>query len=389
MARIVILGAGISGLALGYYLKEKFKDKITLTLLEKEDQVGGVMRFGPRTLRSHTELIEKLHIQDQIVEASQVAKKRYILAKGKLRAVPSLYFLKEILIGVYKDLTCKKAVQEEESIATFSERHFGLKFTEQFVDPFVKGIFAGNIHELSMRANFPFLVELEKKGRPLLLSKRKKITPYSFKGGMNALPIALAKTLQSSLCLGKKVHALSFQEKEVNVTLEDGEVVQADYLFSTLPADILYHLGVPIDELLEIPYKEIEVITLNCGNEKLRYQGFGYLVPQKEEEKVLGVIFDSLVFPRQETILTVIANEGADALFAVKKHLNLKNEPKVTSRHTLRLPQYTLNYLNRLQVIDSKKDKRLFLLGNAFRGISVNECILNAKNMAENFSFNL
>ena len=40
MLRVAILGAGISGLTLAYYLKKNFQNKILITVIEKEEEVG-------------------------------------------------------------------------------------------------------------------------------------------------------------------------------------------------------------------------------------------------------------------------------------------------------------------------------------------------------------
>jgi len=54
-------------------------------------------------------------------------------------------------------------------------------------------------------------------------------------------------------------------------------------------------------------------------------------------------------------------------------------------RHEMAIPQYTVGHAERLRTIDGilEKQKNLYLTGNAYRGISVNDCIENSVKFAE------
>ena len=97
--KIVVIGAGISGLATAYLLKQKGYD---VTLLEKKNEVGGSIETsyengflfdrGPNSALETTPLIakfvEELKLQDQLVYANKEANKRYILRNNSLHALP-------------------------------------------------------------------------------------------------------------------------------------------------------------------------------------------------------------------------------------------------------------------------------------------------------------
>ena len=55
-------------------------------------------------------------------------------------------------------------------------------------------------------------------------------------------------------------------------------------------------------------------------------------------------------------------------------------------RHEMAIPQYTVGHLSRLNKVDEMlmKHRNLYLTGNAFRGIGVNDCIENSWKLAEN-----
>ncbi|MCU0990231.1 MAG: hypothetical protein MUE63_11765, partial [Xanthomonadales bacterium] len=54
-------------------------------------------------------------------------------------------------------------------------------------------------------------------------------------------------------------------------------------------------------------------------------------------------------------------------------------------RHARAIPQYLVGHARRLEVIDEelRKFPRLVLGGNAFRGVSLNDCVLNAQKTAQ------
>jgi oxygen-dependent protoporphyrinogen oxidase len=119
------------------------------------------------------------------------------------------------------------------------------------------------------------------------------------------------------------------------VVLEDGRVISADHVFSTLPAkDLAPTLGqgLPVQVRLggqqdksssagamraeramrhhevlsalgSIEYATVGVVNLGYDANVNRYDGFGHLVPSKEKEGILGVTWDSSTWPDQGPIV--------------------------------------------------------------------------------------
>ena len=67
--------------------------------------------------------------------------------------------------------------------------------------------------------------------------------------------------------------------------------------------------------------------------------------------------------------------------------LGLRAEPDFIRvfRHKRAIPQYLVGHAARLEAIDEKLQKfpRLVLTGNAFRGVSLNDCVVNAWKTAQ------
>jgi oxygen-dependent protoporphyrinogen oxidase len=132
--------------------------------------------------------------------------------------------------------------------------------------------------------------------------------------------------------------------------------------------------------------------------------GFGFLVPSRERRGILGTVADSNVFPNRAPSGRVLlrtlvggarapnlAEQSDDRLVAsvlgeLKDILGLRAEPEFVSlcRHARAIPQYLVGHAQRLARIDEalKTLPRLVLTGNAFRGVSLNDCVLNAQKTA-------
>ena len=67
--------------------------------------------------------------------------------------------------------------------------------------------------------------------------------------------------------------------------------------------------------------------------------------------------------------------------------LAIRELPEFVSiyRHAQAIPQYLVGHARRLEVIgeELRRFPRLVLSGNAFRGVSLNDCVLNAQKTAQ------
>src|SRR5690606_2270612 len=107
-----------------------------------------------------------------------------------------------------------------------------------------------------------------------------------------------------------------------DLVLEDGRVIKDfTHIISALPAYELAPLVAPysseVAQLLNsVEYADMATISLTFDDNVDRFiprdlQGFGYLVPPRENQDILGVVFDTVNFPQQsstpfETRMTVM-----------------------------------------------------------------------------------
>lgn len=450
-SRNIIIGAGISGLALGWYLKQRFGDDQELIILESDRRPGGWIRThheqgflfeeGPRSCRSKgaglatLQLIEELGLCGEVISASPEARQRYICINDKLHSLPNSFFsflrsplMKGVLPALWKEWKIPPSDLEDESIGSFIERRLGKKIAAEFMDPLVSGIYAGDIDQLSMRACFPDLHRLEKEHGSLvrgMLRKRKvteQVSPFiqkqrqspifSFKNGMETLVTSLYDRLKDNVQLSCAVESLRYRTGMVEVVLKEGRVLEGDRVFLTVPAHHAAKLLKDIDskiasQMAQAKHASVAVVSMGWNGSVLKHEGFGYLVPSSQKQELLGVVFDSSAFALQngsrgKTRLTAMIGgmhhpqmEGygheeieKKALEAIGRHLGIHSKPDVVrvslARHAI--PQYSVGHIEKFKEMENNlmqaSGSRIHLLGSAWRGVAVNDCVFEARKMA-------
>lgn len=421
----VIAGAGISGLVLGYYLK---KHKIPYLIVEKKEKPGGniqtllaegrILELGPNTLllKPHIfTLIQTLKLENEIVFASQTAKKRYILKENKYRALPTSpfslflgsFFSPSTKIKILRDFFKKPntATPENESIHDFFVRHFGTEVAELVVNPFVSGIYAGDSQKLITRYAFPVLEEAEKhtgsiiKGFVKYQKQHSSQGIISFKNGMYTLVQALYEVQHENIQLDTGIEKIEFGTDNHTLYLTSGEKLTAKKIIFTTPAYVtaryIQSLSEPFaQELKNISYNPVCVLHSVYPKNKVKHKldGFGALHPAKYNTFTLGTIFSSSVFdnrtnPDEVLLTTFIGGQKFLPLSEQKikeythkelsEYLGIETEPLYTHLHIWdkAIPQYERNYANILPYVHSWEKQGIYLSGNWLNGISVEKCI--------------
>ena len=98
----IILGAGISGLTLGYYLNNKNKDFLVFESskyaggnISTKNKKGFICENGPNTVLINNEsirnLISDLKIKNDIIYPNNNNNKRFLIKKGKLIKIPQSF----------------------------------------------------------------------------------------------------------------------------------------------------------------------------------------------------------------------------------------------------------------------------------------------------------
>src|SRR5262249_32944588 len=185
MPKVVIVGGGISGLALAFRLEQRAPD-VEVTVLEQQSHVGGKIatemhngfrvEAGPNGFLDNKDatlnLCGDLGLRERLVAASEAARRnRFLLLDGRLRKLPTglWSFVRSDVLSWRAKLSLlaerfrpRGPDRGDESIDAFARRRVGREVAETLADPFVTGIFAGDPRTLSVRAAFPRLAALER-----------------------------------------------------------------------------------------------------------------------------------------------------------------------------------------------------------------------------------
>lgn len=439
MKKIGIIGGGISGLTAAFLLQNKGFD---VRLFEKSGAVGGnvetvgidgfLIEYAPNSLIKSprlVDLVKALKLEAEVLTANPNNKKRYVLRNGKLQALPMSiakmatdgYFSAGAKLRLLREPFIKSKSPEGESVAEFFERRLGREIVERAADPFIAGIYAGNPENLSVKAAFPRLYELEKEYGSLLLGSLRSKTEkadndfprsFSFVNGIQTLTDHLGESLGESVKTNCKIERI---EKTAGgkwlVESDSGEDVFDSIVISTpaeAAADLIENLDADLSaKLKDVYYPPLAVVYFGIKKEYVGFNldGFGFLVPSSERRKILGTLWNSAVFenraPEAYHLLTTFVGgsrnadefeKSDDELFEtvyeeLKSILNLRAKPDFMhiKRWRKAIPQYNIGYETIEKGIEdfAANYEGVFFCSNFYKGISVGDSVKNAYRTAD------
>jgi len=446
--RVVVVGGGISGLTLAFTLQEvarRLGAPLSLTVVEAGPRAGGHIRTthadgflvesGPNGFLNrepHTlALIDDLGLQSRLVHARAESRTRYIVRDGRLCAVPSgpVSLLTSSALSwagklrlLREPFASGPPAHTEESIYDFATRRIGAEAAEMLVDAAVAGISAGDSRQLSVEAQFPQMVEMERDHGSLLRAMLKTPRPatprrlLSFDRGMQVLVDELRGRLGPSLHVDRPVQALRRSGDVWRLTCAGGPVLEADQVVLSVPAwaaaamlrDAAPELAACVGR---VSYAGLTVVGLGYAASDIprALDGYGYLVTRPEGLATLGVVWESSLFPGRAaggTALLRVFLGGArrpelaaappeQALNVARQELDRVMRITAEPRHVSvvawprAIAQYTLGHTVRQHEMRTVLDRHpgLHISGTAFDGVSFNHAVksgrLTARRLAD------
>lgn len=324
---IVVVGGGITGLALGHRLEKAGEDFV---ILERSPRVGGVIRsaevsgrvldWGPQRTRlvpPIAALIEELDLGDELLIAPE-GLDLFVYRAGKLRVVPFDVgaFLRSDIVSAGAKLRMlaepfEAGPDPRERVSTFFRRKLGDEIYENIVAPLYGGLYASDPDDMEVGLSLAHVLRELGIGRsllPPLLRRGGRVAPppaCSFRDGMETLPRALAGALGDRVRLSTSVTALErhgagwrvHTEGETGTeTLDARRVVLATS--ASAAAGLLRPVAAGAAEVIGgLRYNPLGVVHLDAETD---LRGLGFQVSFAERDRALrGVTFNDSLFARE------------------------------------------------------------------------------------------
>lgn len=436
MSRVAVVGGGIGGLSVARALLAAGVD---VEVFEASSRPGGVIETSSADgfAREHAangalsgapdgalELAAELGLEVDM--ASPAAKNRWIFADGRLQLLPTnpLALARSHLLSAGAKMRLlleplRPPLRGEPTVAEFFRHRLGDEVHDRVVAPFVAGVFAGNTEELSLEAAFPKIAEIAGRGglaRGLLarqLSARRagKRRPASRlgapAGGMGRLIGALAAELDTRIRLESPVAAIAGGAGGAELTLASGALEKFDCAVCATPATAAAPLlgdadGELGEDLAAIPSAPVAVVHLGYARERVGHalDGFGFLVAPGEALPILGIVFESTLWPDRAPAGAVLIRcmlggarrpeimaESDEALIrqatgAAAEVLDITGEPVHANlvRWPRAISQYIVGHRERVaRVEELAAAQHTVLAGGSYHGVAVNAIAADAK----------
>lgn len=448
MPQIAILGAGISGLTAAHALAragcdvQVFERGATIGGRMHSEQVGGfLMEHGPNSLVAPApaaqDLIDRAGLTGDRVDRGGNVRRRYLVRNGRvhgLSVAPHGLFTSAYLSPAARLRLLLEpfapAGAADESIADFVRRRFGHEFLDYLIDPLVGGLYAGDPERLSVASVLPQLKALERKHGSVLRGvvrarlRRGHGDPthpanrmlFSLRGGLGSLPAALAAGLPGRIHLEARATAIApCAGGGYRVRLRTGSEtrsIRAGQVIVATPAPVAAELltGLAPDlaaGLGAIAHPPLAVVFLGYARRAVAHplDGLGVLTPAKEKRAVLGVLFNSTLFPGRApedgVALTAFVGGARDPALArlgaaelietvhreLADLLGIQAPPRIARARywATGLPQPAPGHgglVERLHGLEAELPG-LYFTGNWLAGVSVAHCIDNATRLAD------
>lgn len=298
-SHIVIIGAGITGLAAAYRLQQAAQTQaqpVRYTLIESTERIGGklktemidgygsrpfVIEGGPDCFITQKpwalSLARELGLEDRLLGTNDDQRKVYVLNKGRptplpdgvLLIVPTKFMpfalsplispLGKLRMGMDLFISPKRD-DEDETLADFITRRLGNEALDKIAEPLMSGIYNAEADRQSVMATFPRFRAIERKHgsliKGMLASRRARSGSssaetssshngkstsifMSLRDGTQELAAELHKRLTGDVQLGTTVTSIAATDGGYRLEIESDDAastVDADGVLITTPA---------------------------------------------------------------------------------------------------------------------------------------------------------
>ncbi|CAK85926.1 unnamed protein product (macronuclear) [Paramecium tetraurelia] len=427
--RFVVVGAGISGLSNAFFIKQLFP-KAKITLIESSNRVGGMITTtkenqficeeGPRSIkrgkydRPLFYMIDKIGLYPELVTSVQQPYS-YIYWEGGLKSIPqqkNLQTISRFIKENRKDelLNLMKAVpkilfpnQKSDNLGEYFDEIVGKELTQKYAETAFYGLYGESVYKLSKNMCLSKIymssydedilamdLIYDDEFEQIRMKKLMKANSYRFAYGLDSLPKRILRYLKDNskeqnleIQLNTKGKEIDVEQRQLVTENENQEIkrIEYDYLFLNIPSSEIVSMlenstlnGIK-EDLKKI--KNNSIITRNiCWDQKILppdFRGLGYLVNPNQNQNILGMVADSLQFPKQYpkkstslTVMTIKDVKDDEVLAELSSHLGVKvQDPKmIMKKHWMKnFIQFQPGYYENLQRLEKELENMKIIIG--------------------------
>jgi len=403
---------------------------------------NGFLDREPLTLR----FVDEIGLREALEPANPKSEKRFIVKHGRLHPVPfspGRILATGLLRPVEKArIFCEPFIPArrddgDESVFDFAARRIGRGAAETFVDPMVSGVHGGLARELSLPSCFPVMREMEMRYGGLVkalvarqLAKRRAARAAgpaqrksggpagpggrltSFKSGFDVVIRRLEERLRPGIRMNREAARIRRGEGGWEALDRAGNTVLARNVVISCPTYAAAEFVKDFDEelsdaLAAIPYAPIIVVATGHRREDVEnpLDGFGFLIPRNQAMRTLGSIWTSSIFSERAPegfvqFRSMLGGDGDhdvlrlpdDRLWDTLREeigplLGIRKDPAFMRvfRWKHGIPQFKMGHRERRARIEQRAARHpgLYLAGNAYYGVGLNDCVKTAYRAAE------
>ncbi len=422
MSRVVVVGAGLSGLSAGLTLVER-APSLEVVVVDAAARAGGAVgtvhergfaieRGADGFLTEKPAAIElaaRLGLADRVIRTRAARDGAYVVRDGALLPLPRGFsMMAPIELGAFlrspilspagrlraalEVLAPRRCPDDDESLGSFVRRRFGRELLERLAQPLAAGIYGADPDHLSLRATMPRFLHEERRMGSVTLGLRERARRSgadargvryglfaSFDRGMQTLIDAAVERLGGRLRLGVAATALTRHGEGVELEV-GGERLAADAVVLALPAPAQARLLGPLEpdlgaRLFAIPHGSCATVTLGWDAPALdpRLDGYGFVVPKLEGRPSMAATFASKKWAGRapeggELVRVFLPGEPSsddDAVATARAELralaSVTREPVIArvERHVRAMPVYEVGHEARARHISDAARARL------------------------------
>ena len=427
--KIAVIGGGISGLSCAYYLGRAGHNAIVFDPspggpIGTVTVEGCILETGPESWLAMKpwaeQLIRELGMGDELMGSNDAGRRTYVLRHGQFVTLPeglqmvvptriwpvveSRLFSWKTKLRMATEMFRSPQSLPDRSVSEFVADHFGEEAVAYLAEPLLAGVYGGSPDDLSAPSVLPKFVEYEQRYGSVVVGtirdKRKPTGQSVFKTlrhGMGTLTEALIGRVN---LVRSRVDSITRVEAGWSVFV-DGAWRDFDHVVLACGANKAGPLIAPTDarlsELLAaIPYTSSCIWTFGYRRAEVPHplDAFGFLVPKPERNAIMACTWLGTKWlgrvPDDKAVFRCFSTDPDVTREAAQEDLNrlmgMEAEPIFALHHRWpdSMPQYAVGHTARVAEIDARAAAipGLSLIGNAFHGIGIPDCVRSAQTAA-------